>query len=66
MLVRNYVATEVCTYVVILVHTSCTSESFQINVSYIRNAQILALVAPFIAATGASWPEKFGGNIKMV
>ena len=26
----------------------------------------VALVAPFIAATGASWPEKFGGNIKIV
>lgn len=26
----------------------------------------VALVAPFIAATGASWPEKFGGNIRIV
>ena len=46
--------------------TSCTPESFQINVSYILNAQILAPVAPFIAATGASWPEKFGGSIRIV
>ena len=46
--------------------TSGTPERFQINVSYIRNVQIQASVAPFIAATGASWPEKFGGNIKIV
>ena len=46
--------------------TSCTPESFQINVSYIRNVQILAPVAPFIAATGASWAEKFGRTVKIV
>ena len=26
----------------------------------------LPFVAPFIAATGASWPEKFGRNIKIM
>ncbi|MBQ7424552.1 MAG: hypothetical protein IJV19_07415, partial [Prevotella sp.] len=58
---RRYVRPLVRWYV-----TSCTPESFQINVSYILNAQILAPVAPFIAATGASWPEKFGGSIRIV
>lgn len=46
--------------------TSCTPESFQINVSYILNAQILAPVAAIKGATGASWAEKFGGKIKIV
>ena len=40
--------------------------SVQVNVTYIGNESKVALVAPFIAATGASWPEKFGRNIKMV
>ena len=66
MLVRNYVARRYVHPLVRWYITRCTSEGFQINVSYIRNEQILALVAPFIAATGASWPEKFGRNIKIV
>ena len=38
----------------------------QINVTYIGSESMVALVAPMIAATEASWPEKFGRNIKMV
>ena len=38
----------------------------QFNVTYIGNKSKVALVAPMIAATEASWSEKFGRNIKMV
>lgn len=38
----------------------------QFNVTYIGNKSKVALVAPMIAATAASWPEKFGGFAKMV
>ena len=39
-------------------------------IDFVTNFDILdkrvAFVAPFIAATGASWPEKFGRNIKIM